>query len=100
MSSGGRGYLDNVPTFDTESKSVKSKIPHVWCGGGGGTWPMFLFLMLSLNLLNPKFWMSLWGRYLTHVSTFDDESKYAKMQNSLYLRGDYMIHVPTFDIVF
>ena len=59
----------------------------VWGGGGvGGT--NFQLLILSLDFLKSKIPMSRWGGggWWNQLSTFDAESKFAKIQNS-HVRG-------------
>ena len=77
-----RGEMwDQFPTFDGETKSLQ--VPNSLYGSGGarGYVTTFQLLMLSPNLLNPKFpiW---WGRGgAGQLPTFDAESKSAKILN-------------------
>ena len=60
---------------------------NIWGGGVGGT--NFQLLLLSPNLLKSKIPMSGGGGggWWNQLSTFDAESKFAKIQNSHVLWG-------------
>ena len=87
---GGGG--NQFPTLDAEFKFAKIQNSHVEGGwvGGGLVETNFKLFMLSPNLLKSKFPLSSeggggFGGY--QFSTFDAESKFAKIQNSYVERG-------------
>ena len=84
---GGGGGGTWRPTFDAESKSAR--IPNsLYGGGGGGGIHDSQLLMLSPNLLRSQIpYMVGGGGGGTWRPTFDAESKAAKIPNSLYGGG-------------
>ena len=88
---GGWGGGEDFAKFDAEFKLLKFKIPILW-GGGVGDWGGLRNLMLSSNLLKSKIPILLgdrgaggrWGRGFTEI---DAEFKFAKIQNSHFMRG-------------
>ena len=80
----GRVSGNQFLTFDAESKFSKIPNSHVW-EGGGLVETNFQLLMLSANLLKSQILMcGLGGGGVEgkQFSTFDTESKFAKIPNS------------------
>ena len=79
----GVGVWNQLPASDLESKSAKIQnflFPYVSVGGGSGI--NYQLLVLSLNLLKSKMSYIREGIW-NELPTFDQESKSAKIQNSL-----------------